>query len=174
MGAAPEGPCDNVGGLDLALRQAASNSADFLHRPADQPRLWRIIVRLLFAGEGVGLATDGGQHCKGQHDERDVPVPAVPGTGLVVVEAQLVFGRLEAVLNGPAPALDCHQGFPSGPGGAPGSEKGQVTISDSAADQQAPCPKTGQVLVVFGGLKIGQFQVGPLEQPLTLGSGPSR
>jgi hypothetical protein len=31
MGAAPEGPCDNLGGLDLALRQAASNSSDFLH-----------------------------------------------------------------------------------------------------------------------------------------------
>src|SRR3954470_727535 len=53
MGAAPEGPCDNVGGLDLALRQAPSNSADFLHRPADQPRLLRIIRRLLFGGAGV-------------------------------------------------------------------------------------------------------------------------
>src|SRR3954471_18758133 len=53
MGAAPEGPCDNVGGLDLALRQAPSNSADFLHRPADQWRLLRIIRRLLFGGAGV-------------------------------------------------------------------------------------------------------------------------
>src|SRR3954468_23757866 len=53
MGAAPEGPCDNLGGLDLALRQAASNSADFLYRPADQGRLLGIIVRLLFGGAGV-------------------------------------------------------------------------------------------------------------------------
>src|ERR1041385_4080459 len=53
MGAAPEGPCDHLGGFDLALRQAASNSADFLHRPADQRRLLRIIVRLLFGGAGV-------------------------------------------------------------------------------------------------------------------------
>src|SRR3954468_8173650 len=53
MGAAPEGPCDNLGGLDLALRQAASNSADFLYRPADQRRLLRIIVRLLFGGAEV-------------------------------------------------------------------------------------------------------------------------
>src|SRR4051812_17905313 len=48
---------------------------------------------------------------RGQHDQRDVPVPAVPGAGLVVVETELVLGRLEAVLNGPAPALDRHRGF---------------------------------------------------------------
>ena len=29
-------------------------------------------------------------------------MPAVPGTGLVVVEAEFVFSRLEAVLDGPA------------------------------------------------------------------------
>src|SRR5689334_11519803 len=53
MGASPEGPCDDGGGLDLAVRQACSNSADFLHRPADQARRLRIILRLLFGGAGV-------------------------------------------------------------------------------------------------------------------------
>src|SRR3954466_13229732 len=53
MGAAPEGPGDGGGGLDLALRQVRSNTADFLHRPADQHRLLRIIRRLLFGGAGV-------------------------------------------------------------------------------------------------------------------------
>src|SRR3954454_15324611 len=53
MGAAPEGPGDDVGGVDLALRQACGDPADFLHRPADQRRLLRIIVRLLFGGAGV-------------------------------------------------------------------------------------------------------------------------
>src|ERR1044072_4889006 len=53
MGAAPQGPGYNVGGLDLALRQARSDTADFLYRPADQPRLLRIILRLLFGGVGV-------------------------------------------------------------------------------------------------------------------------
>src|SRR3954469_1849422 len=39
-----------------------------------------------FWGSGrVGLAADSGQHREGQHDERDVPVPAVPGAGLVEV-----------------------------------------------------------------------------------------
>ena len=41
-----------------------------------------------------------------QHHERDVTVPAVPGTGLVMVEAEFGFGRLEGVLNGPAVPLD--------------------------------------------------------------------
>src|SRR3954467_5852994 len=53
MGAAPEGPRDNGGGFDPALRQACDDAADVLHRPADQRRLLRIIVRLLFGGAGV-------------------------------------------------------------------------------------------------------------------------
>src|SRR6185369_8051996 len=53
MGAAPEGPRDNGGGFDAALRQAHGDPADFLHRPADQWRLLRIIVRLLFGGAAV-------------------------------------------------------------------------------------------------------------------------
>ena len=53
MGAAPQGPGDDGGGLDVALRQARSNPADFLHRPADQRRLLRIIGRLLFGGAGM-------------------------------------------------------------------------------------------------------------------------
>src|SRR3954471_15008461 len=53
MGAAPQGPGDDGGGSDVALRQARSNTADFLHRPADQGWLLRIIGRLLFGGAAV-------------------------------------------------------------------------------------------------------------------------
>src|SRR3954454_13241667 len=53
MGAAPQGPGDDGGGSDVALRQARSNMADFLHRPADQRRLLRIIGRRLFWGAGM-------------------------------------------------------------------------------------------------------------------------
>jgi hypothetical protein len=34
----------------------------------------------------VGLMLDGSHHGKGEHDERDVTMPAVPGSGFVVVE----------------------------------------------------------------------------------------
>src|SRR5947209_6928880 len=53
VGAAPEGPCDDSGGFDVVLRQAHGDTADFLHRPADQWRLLRIIVRLLFGGAAM-------------------------------------------------------------------------------------------------------------------------
>src|SRR3954451_7160273 len=101
-------------------------------------------------------------------------MPAVPGTGLVVVEAEFVFGRLEAVLDRPAPSFHSDQYRNRRAGEAPGGEKGQGTIRDGAADQQASGPKTGQGLVVFGGLKIGQFEIGPVEQPLALAAAPGR
>src|SRR5919107_1911251 len=53
VGAAPQRPGDDGVGFDLAVRQARGNPADFLHRPADQRRLLRIIRRLLFGGVGV-------------------------------------------------------------------------------------------------------------------------
>src|SRR3954452_24053362 len=97
--------------------------------------------RTAFWGCGhVGLDADGGQHRKGQHDEGDVPMPAVPGTGLVVVEAEFVFGRLEAVLDRPAPSFDTDQRLDRGAGGAPGDEEGQGAIRDGAADQKASGP----------------------------------
>src|SRR5258705_8064149 len=48
---------------------------------------------------------DGSHHGEGEHDERDVTMPAVPGSGFVVVEPELVFGCLEAILDRPAMAL---------------------------------------------------------------------
>src|SRR3954469_7632847 len=53
MGAAPQGPRDDDGELDLAAGQTRGSPADFLHRPADQRRLLRIIGRLLFGGAGM-------------------------------------------------------------------------------------------------------------------------
>ena len=40
-----------------------------------------------FERHGIGPMTDDGRHGKGQHDQRDMPVPAVPGTAFVVIEA---------------------------------------------------------------------------------------
>lgn len=35
----------------------------------------------------VGVVADGGGHGECQHDQGDVPMPAVPGAGLIVIEA---------------------------------------------------------------------------------------
>ena len=108
---------------------------------------------------------------------RRQPFQACPGesrgAGLAVVEAQFVFGHLEAVLDGPAPSFHSDQHRNRRAGGAPGGEKGRSAISDITADHKAPGPQTGRGLVVFGRLKIGQFQEGPVEQPLALAAGPA-
>src|SRR5262245_9970924 len=57
----------------------------------------------------VGVMLDGSHHCEGEHDQRDMTMPAMPGSGFVVVEPELVFGCLEAVLDRPAMALDADQ-----------------------------------------------------------------
>ncbi len=42
---------------------------------------------------GIGPMTDDGHNGEGEHDERDMPVPAMPGAGFVVVEAEFVRKR---------------------------------------------------------------------------------
>jgi hypothetical protein len=41
VGAPPERPCDDKGGLDAPLRELDGDAADFLNRPADQECLVR-------------------------------------------------------------------------------------------------------------------------------------
>jgi len=84
--------------------------------------------------------TDRGHHGEGQHHERDMAMPSVPGTGLVVVEPQFVFCGLEAVFNRPTVTLDLYQHLDICAGRAPSGEEGQVAVSDIAADQQAARP----------------------------------
>ena len=61
---------------------------------------------LFFWRRVVGLMLDGSHHGEGEYDERDVTMPAMPGSGFVVVEPELVFGCLEAVFDRPAVAFD--------------------------------------------------------------------
>ena len=39
----------------------------------------------------IGPMADDSDHGEGKHDEGDVAVPAMPGAGLVMVEAAVVF-----------------------------------------------------------------------------------
>src|SRR6476659_5829125 len=62
---------------------------------------WRCTRLCFFGRRLVGLMLDGSHHGEGEHDERDVTMPAVPGSGFVVVEPELGFGCLEAILDRP-------------------------------------------------------------------------
>ena len=69
-------------------------------------------------------------------------MPAMPGPGLVVVETELIFGGLEAVLDRPAAALNADERADRSSCRAPRGEVSQISISDIAPDQQAACPQT--------------------------------
>ncbi len=88
----------------------------------------------------VRVVANGRQHGECQHDQADMAVPAVPGPALVVVEAELVFCGLEAVLNGPALPFDPDQRFDARARRAPGGEKRARAVGDAAPDQQAMRP----------------------------------
>lgn len=86
------------------------------------------------------MVADGGQHGKGKHDQRDVTMPTVPGTGLVVVESEFVLGGFEAVLDRPAMAFYPDQRFDWRASQRPCREVGEVAVGDLATDQQAARP----------------------------------
>ena len=54
---------------------------------------------------------DRGHHREGEHRQGDVTVPAMPGSALVVVEPELVFRCLKAILYRPSMAFDRDQRF---------------------------------------------------------------
>jgi hypothetical protein len=135
---------------------------------------WRCARLGFFGRRLVGLMLDGSHHGEGEHDERDVTMPAVPGSGFVVIEPELVFGSLEAILDRPAMALDADQGLDRSPGRAPGGEVGEIAVGDITPDQQASCPKDLAVMVRLFAFEIGQFEVAPVVQSWSFGSGTGR
>ena len=48
-------------------------------------------------------------------------------------------------------------------------KKGQAAVGDVAADQKTPRPFPGKTVVVFAGVEIGQFEIGPVVQTRPLG-----
>src|SRR5690606_21405371 len=85
---------------------------------------------------GIGMMADDGHHGEGEHDQRDMAMPAMPGAGFVVIEAEFVLGGLEAVLDRPAMPFHLHQRLDGCVEWTPGREEGEITFGDIAADQQ--------------------------------------
>ncbi len=73
----------------------------------------------------------------GEHGQGDVAVPGVPEADLVVVEADLVLARLEALLDRPAGTDDGDQLRERGTGRGVADEVSQLGgIGEGAANQQ--------------------------------------
>jgi hypothetical protein len=90
----------------------------------------------------VELHPQGGEEAQREHGQRDVPVPAVPGTDFVIGEADLLLGHLEAFLNGPASTGDLREGSQGGPVRAENDVIGEILrILATAPDQQPMLPR---------------------------------
>ena len=118
---------------------------------------------------------DRHEHGKREHDQRDMAMPAVPTSGLVVGEAQLGFRSLERVLDRPPPPLDPDQDFQRRTDRTPCWEESHFSVTQTALDQQAACPDRLSGATPEEGLRInvGQFQITPVVKPWPLcpGSG---
>src|ERR1700712_3534428 len=124
--------------------------------------------------DGVGLGPDGRHDSIGKHDERDVPVPTVPGAAFVMIKAKRVFGGLEAFLNAPTLAFNLDQRVDGCAGRTPCGEICKFTISKAASDHNAPYPKAGDRRVLFSGIKIGKRAIGPVKNPFAFRAMTSR
>ena len=117
---------------------------------------------------------DDRHHCEGEHHHGYVAMPTMPGSALIVIEPELVFGGLETVLYRPAMAFDRDQRFDGRSCRAPGGEEGEVVIGDATTDQKTACPQTVVRAVELGCIEIGQFEIAPIMQPRSFGSVPCR
>ena len=92
----------------------------------------------------IGPMADDSHHGEDEHDEGDVAVPAMPGAGLVMIEAEFVLGSLKTILDSPTMTFYRHQLFDRRALGRPSGEEGQIATGDVAADQEASCPFSGK------------------------------
>ena len=97
-------------------------------------------------------------------------MPAMPGSGFVVVEPELVFCGLEAVLDRPAMSFDFDQRLDRRPHRTPSGEVSEIVVGDMTADQQASSPQAVAFIIELLALKIGQFEIAPIMQPRSFGS----
>ena len=114
---------------------------------------------------------DHRHHGEGEHHQRNVAMPSMPRSALVVIEPELVFRGLKTVLDRPPMAFDRHQRFDGCSRWTPGAEEREITIGDISTDQQTSRPKTMMCAVKFFGLEIGQFEIAPIMQPRSFGPG---
>ena len=99
-----------------------------------------------------------------------MPVPAMPGPCLIVIEAEFVLGGLEAFLDAPAGFFDPDQYLDRGALGTPCREIGHIIIRGVAPDQQATRPQACSVFIVFRGVEVSQFTISPVVKTLALGA----
>src|SRR5208282_4109476 len=84
--------------------------------------------------------------------------------------AEFVLGGFETVLDGPAMSVDRYQLLHGRVLGTPCGKESEITVGNVAADQETPRPLSGEGAVVFVGIEVGQFEIGPVMQARAFGS----
>ena len=69
------------------------------------------------------------------HSHERVPMKAMPGSGFVVIETELIFGGFETVFDGPAMVFDRYLLFHGRFLGTPCGEESEITVGNVPADQ---------------------------------------
>jgi hypothetical protein len=98
----------------------------------------------------------------GQPHQGDVAIPAWPFADVVVVQADLALGLVEALLNRPPGPGYLDQPDQRRGGRARADRQGQLAVAATAAHQQPP----GHA----GGRRGGKGQAGPVVQAAALGT----
>src|SRR5215831_5927609 len=93
----------------------------------------------------MGRGGGDGEPGVSEHGEGDVPVPGMPEADLVVVEADLVLGRLEALLDRPANADDGDQHVQRSVGLGVADEVGELGGVGEGATYEEPVSGAGGV-----------------------------
>src|SRR3979490_575993 len=121
----------------------------------------------------IGAMADHRHHGEGEHHQGNVAMPPMPGSALVVIEPELVFRGLKTVLDRPPMAFDRHQRFDGCSRWTPGGEEGEIAIGDMTTDQQTARPQNEVAHALGCDNDGGQFEITPIMQPRSFGSGPS-
>src|SRR5882672_10209253 len=88
----------------------------------------------------IGAMADHRHHGEGEHHQRNVAMPPMPGSALVVIEPELVFRGLKTVLDCPPMAFDRHQRFDGCCRWTPGGEEGEIApIMQPRSFGPVPC-----------------------------------
>ena len=74
---------------------------------------------------------DRRHHGEGEHHQGHVTMPTMPGSALVVIEPELVFRGLKAILDRPPMTFDRDQRFDGCCCWAPSGEEGEIAIDDT-------------------------------------------
>src|SRR6202008_1295183 len=122
----------------------------------------------------ICMMADHRHHSEGEHHKRNVAIPPMPRSALVVIESELIFRSLKTVLDRPPMALDRHQCFDGCSCWAPSGEEDEIANDDTTTDQYTARPKTVICAVKVFNLDIGQFEIAPIMQPRSFGSSPCR